>query len=400
MSSTSWLLKAANVIASRTSPRQERWYDVDRRLERARLPQGTEPFGEAPVRDGLAMLLDDLRQAPLSPLGARVARDLVGTYLAMRRKTAETIERQTGLLDQSLHPPLIVLGLPRTGTTYLHRLLAEDPAHRAMAMWEWFPVRPVGTPANELQSQRRSVRVMAWLRSRMDRDIDRKHFIRGDLPEECMWGLGVTFQSLVYWMLAPVYTYAHWYARQSRHQKYVEYRWLLQLLQSTTPDLRLTLKAPAHLDAVDAILTSIPDALLVQTHRDPLACVPSMASLTVSSQQVLVETNNLERVGRTTVDLARVGLERNAEDRAMHPDAVHDVLYDDLVRDPIGTVQAIYERFGLPMTDAFEHRLRAHVAANPKHRRGAHTYDLRDYGLSAGELAELFRGYRESYDLI
>ena len=104
-------------------------------------------------------------------------------------------------------------------------------------------------------------------RQRLAPDVDRKHYARADTPEECIWLFAVTLLSPIFWVLAPVYGYLQWYKNQDRIKSYGEYRWLLQALQDTYPTRRLALKAPAHTGALDALLKTVPEALLVQTHR-------------------------------------------------------------------------------------------------------------------------------------
>ncbi|MCP4519707.1 MAG: sulfotransferase, partial [Delftia sp.] len=267
-------------------------------------------------------------------------------YLANRLLLAQARQRAPDLFRQPLLPPLIILGLPRSGTTFLHRLLAVDPAHRAVPMWEMMRPLP-GKKDRRRQRARRELRYQ----QQANPQLDRIHYVRADAPEECMFLLGLTFDSLVFWVTAPVYGYLEWLKSQDHLRAYREYRWLLHVLQAVAPTRRLALKAPAHTLALDALLQAVPNALLIQTHRDPVTICKSGASLIHSTQCRATDELDLPRMLEANFDLLERMIASNRAARAAHPGLVLDVHYEQLVADPVGTVRGIYQHFELPWSD-------------------------------------------------
>ena len=162
------------------------------------------------------------------------------------------------------------------------------------------------------------------------------------------------------------------------------------------------LKAPAHLYALDALLAIYPDALIVQTHRDPRMVLGSVASLTLSLQSAFAEPLDPAEIGREVLQSWTEGLERGMHVRHSGPagaERFFDVNYQQLLADPIGTVRRIYAHFGLPLTAAAEDRMRSHLNDNPQHKHGRHAYDLKAFGLDGPSLDQQFGSYREFFGI-
>ena len=230
--------------------------------------------------------------------------------------------------------------------------------------------------------------------------LDAIHYTRADSAEECILALGLTFNSLIFPTLLPVYGYMEWYLQQEdTSQKYREYHWLLQVFQSHEPEQRLTLKAPAHTGNLDPLLHAVPQAMVIQTHRDPVVCISSACSLIYTFHLAVAKEIDLRRMADLTLQQYEVWFRRNLAFRQAHPEVVYDVSYDSLVADPIGTVRGIYAHFGLPWTDAYASKLREFVQKNPKDKRGKHRYAASDYGLIEGEISERLGFYSEHLNL-
>ena len=137
------------------------------------------------------------------------------------------------------------------------------------------------------------------MRQKLAPDVDRKHYTRADTPEECIWLLAATFVSPIFWVLAPVYGYLAWYKSQDRLQAYREYSSLLQVLQEVDPTRRLALKAPAHTGALDVLLKTIPEVLLIQTHRNP---VEASNSLFYSLHSAVTESVDAPRMAEALLN--------------------------------------------------------------------------------------------------
>lgn len=224
--------------------------------------------------------------------------------------------------------------------------------------------------------------------------LDSIHYVRADSPEECINALGLTFNSLIFPILLPISGYMDWYLQQSdTSQKYQEYRWLLQFFQSHEPEQRLTLKAPAHTGNLEALFQAVPNALVVQTHRDPVTCVKSVSNLIYTLHLSVTEEIDIPRTNRLILRLYKHWLKRNMAFRSVNPGLIFDVRYDTLVSDPIGTVRNIYKHFGLPWTKTYASRLQHFVKENPKNKHGKHHYSTNDFGLKKDEIAEQLQFY-------
>ncbi len=356
---------------------------------------GVADFGSSYYRVGLEKLLSSVRKdADLNAYGEMVLSRLVLNALENR---LTFIHAQKGLPErfaESLRPPLIVIGLPRTGTTHLHRLLASDSRHRAAPFWEVVSPLPRGsqdTPARREQRANEFLDLLGWS------EISAAHHVEADLPEECRHMLSMTFESVLFWDVASVYGYLEWYRAQDRREKYREYAYMLRALQRRKPDKRLVLKEPAHTDALDALLEVVPDALIVQTHRDPADQCASWCSLNHKTRQI--GTDDLERDAGTqaNLDLLETTVEQNLRARARHPGRVYDVRYADLVSDPVGVVKGIYGHYELEYTSELSDSLERYVRENPQHKHGKHKYSLEDFGLSARDIQRRFGDYAAAF---
>ena len=358
---------------------------------------GLTDFGDPQFEDGLQALLTSAeRDASLHFLGRISLRRSVVESLVNRLLLVETQKRKPEVFDAPLIPPLIVLGLPRSGTTYLHRLLAEDPAHHAPPFWEL--VRPLQQPGERDNRREIISQELVW-RKRVAPELDRKHFITADTPEECLFMLGATFEALLFWVLAPVQSYIEWYMTQDHTRKYQEYRAWLQVLQAATPGKRLVLKAPEHTGALAALLHAVPEAQIVQTHRDPVSAYASFNSLIATTHATSSTRANVERMAATNLRLLETEIMRNLAAREAIPEVVYDVRYDALVADPIKAVQDVYDRFGLNPSDIYRARLAAYVEEHPRTKHGSHRYALEDCGMGEAHVRTRLAAYYEQFDL-
>jgi len=363
---------------------------------------GLTDFGDLHYHQGLLQLLESVeKDAKLHSLGRIMTRKIIVNYLIQRLLFVETQKKEPELIHLPLIPPLIIVGLARSGTTYLHNLLAIDPSHRAIPLWlltRPFPERPGkgGEPDIRRVKMERSIR----FRQPLLTGLDSIHYVRADSPEECINALGLTFNSLIFPILLPVARYMDWYMQHSdAFQKYQEYRWLLQVFQSHEPEQRLTLKAPAHTGNVDALLRAVPNALVVQTHRNPVTCVKSVNNLLYTFHLSVAEEVDIPQTTNLTLLLYEHWLKRNMAFRSENPGVIYDVFYDALVSDPIGTVRSIYNHFGLPWTNVYATRLQSFVKNNPKDKHGKHHYSAYEFGLTEDEIAKQLQFYSEHFGL-
>ncbi len=361
---------------------------------------GLTEFGDDYHREGLLRLLESVENdAALHLSGQLTFRETIVGSLINRLLLTEACKRTPEIFQRPLKSPIIVLGLPRSGTTFLHRLLAMDPAHRAVPWWEL--ARPLPSPGSNGKSDRRRQIFQKKLRrlQKLTPDLDSKHYTRVDTPEECIWLLASTFLSPLFWALAPVYGYLDWYMSQDRLQAYYEYRLLLQVLQAADPTRRLVLKSSTHTGAVETLLQTIPGSLLIQTHRNPVETSASLASLFFSLHSRTTERLDVRRMTEAILSFHEHQIARNLEARDAHPGSLFDVYYDQLVVDPIGTVRDIYDHYGLAWSEEFAERLNCYLQQNPRGKHGAHLYAPENFGQTRDTISKRFAAYIERFEL-
>jgi hypothetical protein len=360
--------------------------------------------GDGSWRAGLAEVLASARADPQPAVREAVTAE-VARLLAIRLRLAADEAAHPEITAAPVDRPLVIVGFPRTGTTYLHELLTLDPAARAPLAWEsrtpW-PAPEIATYARDPRIAATQARYDAMLAIRPE--FQAMHAFGALLPAECQEIMMLHFASANFWHRFGLSSYAAWFAAARHSGKYRTHKRVLQELQWQGPRGRWTLKSPEHLFDLAELLETYPDACLVQTHRDPATAMPSLARLIHANQAMYFPRADPREVGAIVRALWGTALERAAADRALPgvDGAVLDIAYRDLVTRPLDSVRAIYERFGLPYTNAFHRALTGHLQQQRAgHGPGGGDRGRgsagEDYGLSAAELAGAFPGYRQRF---
>jgi len=358
---------------------------------------GLSDFGDSYFREGLSHLVDSTENdAKLHFYGHLALHRWIITHLSNRLRLIDIQKKKPEIFQRSIIPPIIITGLPRSGTTLLHRLLIADPTHHGVPFWEL--TRPIPPAQNTRDRRQRMASLEFYLRVKCTHNIDHIHFIRPEEPEGCMWMLGLTFVNLSFWIMAPVFSYLDWYMKQNLfHKKYHDYKALLHILQATAPNRRLVLKSPEHFARFDVLLKSIPEAMIIQTHRHPVTVTNSVNSLFYSVHSSMTDRVDRSRLADTNIRLIEHGITHNLIARKKYSSVVCDVYYEHLMEDPIGVIKTIYNHFGLPWPDNHDQRLTACIQHNPKDKYGKHHYKADDFGLTDSRLAPRFREYCEKF---
>jgi hypothetical protein len=394
-----WYFRLANALADKLGADRISVLrpDTTRLMEVAREETGLSDFGNDGFRMGLDVFVDSLRRdADLSPIGRIGMRGMILTLLSNRLRVAEAKRREPDRFEWELIRPVVITGTPRSGTTFLHRLLAEDRRFRTLPLWRLF--RPVarGRPEESIRREvDRTLRFRRW----MTPQLDRKHFVRSDSAEECIWLLNATFVSHGLWVAAPVHGYLEWLGRQDRYQAYREYGEVLCYFQSEQPDRRLLLKAPSHAGSLDALQEALPAVQVIQLHRDPVEVCSSLCSLFATLHSAVTRRLDLRRLGQTTVELMLHETRRNLEARRRLAQPVLDIRYPELVAEPVSVVRNIYGHLGWDWDETLEARIVQHLRENPQGRHGRHHHDLSMFGLSTDRIARRFAPYRRAMGL-
>lgn len=378
----------------------------DRRLiADAQARTGLREFGDDAFREPLARLVDSLRQeANLSLIGRIAARQDIVRLLSNRLLMEADRRRHPEIDATEVRAPIFVTGLPRTGTTLLHGLLAQDPTNRAPLTWEMMypspPLRRRPLPGRDRRIHLAQQQIR-WFR-RLSPDFGVIHPIGAQLPEECLVITSHSFLSFQFQTMYEVPSYQTWLERQNLRPAYEGHRRFLQYLQWRHPAHRWVLKAPAHLFGLQALVETYPDAGIVLTHRAPLDVVASLASLTTVLRSTFREDTDPREVGPEMTRRWAEGLERALSVRGqgrISSRRVVDVLYPDLVRDPIGTVEEIYRQFDLHLTPHAVDRMKRFLARNPKDKLGRHRYSLEEFGLDPTEEKARYGEYARRFGL-
>jgi hypothetical protein len=358
---------------------------ADDMVSRARRHTNLADFGETPFAEALAMLLRSCREeADLSLFGRFALRWDSTRFLSnLLRLRAEEL-RAPEILDQPIERPIIITGLPRSGTTFLHGLLAEDPANLVPRVWQLIHPYPVTRSGADRRPQRvaRQLRLFAMLAP----ELRRLHPITADSPQECSEITAHVFASLRFDTTYRIPSYRRWLDAAGHGEAYRFHRRFLQHLQHQAGRaVRWVLKCPDHIFALAAIREVYPDARLVFVHRDPLAVLRSVARLTGVLRRPFARRIDKLEIGREDSDRWLGATELMIAAAAWRPlaEPIFHAHYTGLVRDPLGTVAAIYRHFGIELTPAAADAIRRLVARKPDGGYGAHRYRFAEHGLDA-----------------
>jgi hypothetical protein len=388
-------LNAAGALAPRALAPDAR--DWERRA-RKRVPDAGDVAPE--VRCALAVLVEALRRdAALSLLGRISARDDTVRLLATHLRVERAFRARPEIARTELPPLVFVIGVPRSGTTFLHRLLAADPASRSLPYWESFdPVPPEGGP------DRRAARVDRMMKqlAAISPAYQSIHPMTAADTEECVALFMNVLRTLQMDIQYRVPGYTAWLLGEDARIAYRAYRRQLQLVHSHRPaGRRLVVKDPAHLAHLTTIGELFPDAKFVFTHRDPAFTFSSLCSLYAYTRAIFSDDVDPRAIGREVMaGHWPAALERSEAMRATLPaGSWTDVRHADLARDPLGTAAATYAALGLDFDDAARDGMAAFLAreaARPKH---VHEHSPAGFGLVAAAIRERFAPYVGRYGL-
>ena len=360
-------------------------------VERAAL----DDFGSGDFATGLSVLTESAeRDARLTSVGRLALRQHILSALTTRLLEEDLRKRRPVRPDDPDSRPVVIVGLPRSGTTLLHRLLALRPGARGLAYWEVRnPIRPRGRD-RRLQQSKRQLAMLDVLAP----GFKTMHPVRAEDPEECWFLLDGSLTSFTFWLTAPVYGYLAWCLEQDQSEGYARYREHLRRFSAERPGEALVLKAPAHTVNLRLLRQILPGAVIVQMHRDPVACVNSGNSLMAELQGAVTDYVDRPRLGRANLDLLARAAMRSVSAREAWPgDPVIDVYYDDLIADPRGVLRSLLGRMGQPFSLEHEVRVGRYLRNDPVFRHGVHRYCSSDFGLRDDDTRGMFEGYYDRF---
>jgi hypothetical protein len=379
--------------------------DPDRLVELALAATGLDDFGEPTWQPGLERYAASLRtEAHLHELGEQIAAGEITEYLSTRLGLVDWRKQHPEIAEVDVTPPIVIVGQARTGTTILHDLLAQDPANRVPLTWE--VDRPLPPPESATYHTDPRIAASQELLDGVELVIpgfQAMHPMGALLPQECVRMTGCDFRSMIFPTQYRVPSYARWLIDEADMAP--TYRWhrlFLQHLQSRHPAPRWVLKSPGHLWCLGALLTEYPNALLVQTHRDPLRIIASLSSLMSVLRRLGSDDISIPDIAGEFADYLAEGLDRSVAARAdgtVPADRVVDVQFRAFMTDPFATIHEVYARLGLQLEAGAEQRMRDFLADNTTEKHGGHQYTWSDTGLDLHEWRERTRAYQEYFDV-
>lgn len=382
-------------------------FDERSLLAEARRQTGLEDFGDGRFVVPLQRLLHSLEhEAHLSEAGRAAQRARVVGSLVTRLRAEAFIADHPEILEEQITAPVVIVGPTRSGTTRLHRLLAEDPRHFAVLWWE--NRRPVPIPGSDWRRDDPRIReaheeVRAVLSAAPQ--LRAIHPWEAEGPDEDALLCEHAFLSYVPESGVHVPGYRDWMQQQDLTPAYEYLARMLRLLQwqkrqRGDPGLRWVLKTPQHLGFLDVVCRVFPDARILQTHRDPLASLPSAASMYSTLWGLSSDDVDRKAVGRQVRDRLELDLERCFAFRSREPaPRFHDVWFEDMQRDALGALEGIYAWLETPMLASTRRGIEAWLARNARERRPPHRYSLEEFGLDEDDLIGRFAAYREGFIL-
>src|SRR6266436_6229952 len=392
------LLNGCGVLLEKTRIPRSPLRAVDL-IETAKRRSDLDDFGGGDFFEGLSRLLDSChRESRLNLIGKIALRTDLIRILCSRLFMHRDRQLYPDVARQEIREPLFIVGLPRSGTTLLHTLLAADPEHRAPLTWEVMTPSPP-TRDNEkrrIQRATQSCNCLNWLAP----TFRHVHAVGAELPQECVGLMTATFLSDQFDAMYYVPSYRAWFFCQDLLPAYEHHRGFLQHLQVRRNAQRWVLKAPTHMFALPTLLDVYPDALFVQTHRAPLDAMASVSSLITILRRVFSDAVDPQTVCREAIDYWSKTLDRFLQDRGRLAERrICDVNYAEIRQDPLVAVRRIYAHFGWSKSQKVEQRMRRALASQPEERYKLHRYDLAQFEVQEAQSAARFAAYCDRFGL-
>jgi len=369
---------------------------------------GLDDFGDPSFLEPLGVLLESLRtEAPLSGFGRITVAVQIDQLLRNRLLLTDLLRQHPEIHDIEIQRPIIIAGLPRTGTTHLQNLISTDPAIRSLPYWE--SIEPFPAPGDEIATSSSSGSIDPRI-TRCDGNLSvldqalpyfpRMFDIGTHHAHEEINLLAMDFSTMYFDTLAPMPTWREHYLADDQTPHYEYLRTVLKALQFLRGGNRWVLKSPQHLEQFPTLARTFPDATFIVTHRDPASVVASMATMIAYTARMHLDPVDPVAIGHFWAELLSTMLNTCLDTRDRLPvDRSIDVRFDQFMADDLGTVERIYDIADQPFDDSARAAIAAYLADHQRNRHGALIYDLADFDLDADGIRAGLSDYIDRFQI-
>ncbi len=376
-------------------------FSADELEDGARAATGLDDFGSSYYREGLEQTVAALNtEAELNDLGRVMQHATISNALIQRLKIVEAYKDHPEIADEVIDGPVVVLGLPRTGTTALSQLVAADPQFRSLRTWESQAPTPPPEAATQYSDPRiaQAAEGIAMI-SQMFPDFQAMVSSEPEAATECQDLMGMSFRTFHFDGVVRVPGYVEWLLNNDMRETYAFHKDVLKLLQWHCKPNLWHLRTPVHMFALDAFVAAYPNAKFLWSHRDPAKVLGSVCSLIAYVRSWSSDRRDPEELGAEQLAWWAEGMRRAMDfRRTFGDDRFVDVSFADLQTDSVNTVAESYDKLGLEFTDAARETVQQWADEHQPGHRGTHTYELADYGLTTERVHEAFADYIATYD--
>lgn len=371
---------------------------VESVLAEARAATGLDDFGEMDFVGRLELMLRSADEDAMNGMGRMLFRNDMVRYASNRLRVEDLVRRHPKILEIEIDRPIIILGMPRTGTTHLVNMIATDRRLRSMPYWE--SLHPVPDPTRPDTRLAEAEAGWAGLDAILPMQKNVHELSPQHIHEEIELQMLDFSSYMIEWTSRP-YRWRDWYLNNDQTSSYLYLRKVIQVLTFLKGPNRWVLKSPGHLEQMGPLMTAFPDATVVMTHRDPAAVIASCLTMNTYIDRLRRLKVNPAEVANYWVDRIDRLLRCCVRDRDSLPaDRSIDVRFREYMADQMGTAERIYEMAGLEMTDEARRSMQAYLDSHSRNRHGQLEYDLKgDFGLDPDDLRKRFAFYMERFGI-
>jgi hypothetical protein len=353
-------------------------------------------LGEDDYIEPLEILINALNKNKLNLFGELAFKHQLKRRLKTRKLLYTEFNKNT---YRDPADPLFVIGLPRSGTTFLFNLLYQDPSHRSPLYWEIMNPLPITKNNKEINGRVRKVNRDLLIAKTVIPKLRKMHTIRAQMPEECEQIATMHAKSFVYICMADIPAYAEYLKTCDFDSVFKWHKRFFQVIEGNKRPKRWLLKDPSHIGHIPSILKTYPNAKFINIHRNPSEAVSSFCSLTSNIRSSFTKQVDKAAIGETMIDFWSHNVKQGMIDRHLIPENnIADVMYEDFIKNPLLEIKNIYSNLQLDMTIGAENNIQSYLSKGSDKSKSKHYYSIQDFDISEENIRHPFRDYMLKYD--